>query len=159
MRTPQRAAGNRTFRENIAKKTLSDIRLLSLPWFVLFSELFRHVERVKPLRVGSHAVERPMFFTSGAERSRPEGEVAFPRVGGDFVSPQARVRGLKLCETSRCPTGNPQVSKGTRGEGSCSYSHAVLTSSRCTNIVVFDYRPWHLGQVRPCGFDECLKIY
>ena len=36
MRTPQRAAGNRTFRENIAKKTLSDIRLLSLPLFVAF---------------------------------------------------------------------------------------------------------------------------
>jgi hypothetical protein len=84
-----------------------------------------------------------LYFHHPARRGIPgqEERSHFPERGSNFARPhwQVRIRGLKLCETSRCTTGNPRGIQGDTGpgEGSCSYNHAVLTSSSCKNNVVF----------------------
>ena len=79
--------------------------------------------------------EFPSPFTQRAERSPVRWRSRTSQSGeANFARPQARVRGLKLCETSRCPTGNPQVSKATRTKDHAvtamlpSPTHAVQTS-------------------------------
>ena len=136
--------GNRSFRESVRKKNF-----IRYPKFLCYNFLvfyffflsgpFRR-ERVRRLELDLTARKDRISFTQRAERSpgyrSPVRRRSRTSQSGEanFARPQARVRGLKLSETSRCPTGNPQVSKGTRTKDHAvtamlpSPTHAVQTS-------------------------------
>jgi hypothetical protein len=153
--------GNQSFRESakaFGKKTLSVIRnsfaVTSLFFFFFLSGPLRR-ERVRRLELDLTARKDRISFTQRAERSPVRWRSRTSQSGeANFARPQARIRGLKLCETSRCRTGNPQVSKATRTK-----DHAVtamLPSPTHAAQTSLSFWPWPGPSL---WLDQYLKMY